>query len=162
MLGARFGRDAIGDAKHQVGIPGCRKSYGLRKDRRDAGTGHAVQALVPPVVSRDVQACDGGRAVDHLRDFLFERHAGDQVVDSLCNRQARVLVLRQRLAGLRQQRQAEHRRDNDGRNGFSGFHLTYPSSRRDAGDRNLCAGQSCGLRFELDLSRSACDCTDNY
>ena len=48
-----------------------------------ARRGHAVQALVPPVVRGHAEAVDGRRVVHHLPDLLFERHAGDEVLDPL-------------------------------------------------------------------------------
>jgi hypothetical protein len=58
-----------------------------------------VKALAPVVVGGDVEARDAGSCIDELRDFLFEGHAGDEVVDALLGGERGVEV-GQRLGGL--------------------------------------------------------------
>jgi len=77
MLRARLVRDGFCHLCHQADIPrGC-EADGLREDRGDARARDAVQALVPPTVSRDAEPLDRGRIVDHLRNLLLQRHPGD-------------------------------------------------------------------------------------
>ncbi len=60
VLGARLVRNGGGHVEKQVLIQGCRHTDGLRKHGGGAGTRHAVQAFVPPVVGRYTQTFNGG------------------------------------------------------------------------------------------------------
>ena len=53
-----------------------------------------MQSFVPPVVLRDAEPRNRRRGVHHLRDFLFERHARDEIIDALVQRERRVQVRR--------------------------------------------------------------------
>ena len=71
VLGAGLIGDRRGHAEDQVGIPRGGETDRHRKHRRAAGAGDAVQAFVPPVVSRNAEPLDGRRIVHHLRDLLL-------------------------------------------------------------------------------------------
>ena len=61
-------------------IPSGRRADGLRKNRRVAVVGDAVQRFAPIIVSRKSKPPNRRRAVLQLRDFFGERHAADQIV----------------------------------------------------------------------------------
>ena len=105
VFGARFVGDGRGHAKHQVGIPGGGYADGFGKDGGAAGTCHAMQALVPPVVGWNAQAVDGRRSAQQLRSFLFEGHPREEIVHALFDGLGGVLV------GLRGQWQAGNRQE---------------------------------------------------
>ena len=88
--GPRFVGDPGGDPQHEVCVPGRGEGDRLREDRGAPGPRHAVQRLVPPGERRDPQPPDGRRALDHERDLLVERQAGEEVVDPLLDRQVGV------------------------------------------------------------------------
>ena len=79
ILRAAFGGNGIADAFHQCRIERGSEADGLRKDRGPAVSAHAVQSFVPPVVRLYAEPWDARRLVHHLRNFLFERHLGDDV-----------------------------------------------------------------------------------
>jgi hypothetical protein len=79
MLRARLVTDDGADLVHQRHVEGCGHPDRLRKDRRGARSGDAVQALVPPVVFGYTEPWDRRRAVHQLRDLLVERHARHEV-----------------------------------------------------------------------------------
>ena len=87
VLGARFGGDGLAHAMHKAGVPGGGHADDLREVGGVAGEGDAVQTLVPPVVFGNAEPRDGGRVVAHLRDLFLERHATDEVVDALIDRE---------------------------------------------------------------------------
>ena len=72
VLGARLGGDGVGDAVHQVGVPGGGEPDGLREDGGLAGARDAVQRFVPPVVGGDAEARDA-RARSSASAGLFRR-----------------------------------------------------------------------------------------
>jgi len=74
MLGARFGRDGVGDFMNQWRVPGGGHADGLRKNGCDPGPGDTVKAFAPIIVSGHSEARDGRRAVAQLRHFFRERH----------------------------------------------------------------------------------------
>jgi hypothetical protein len=49
-----------------------------------------MQPLVPPVVGRNAEALDLASRVLHLRDFLFQRHVGDQIGSARFGRGVRI------------------------------------------------------------------------
>jgi hypothetical protein len=94
MLRARFGGDDAGDLVHEFCVPCRGQTDRLRKDGRVTGSRDAVQGFVPPLVLRDAEPLDRRRGILHLQDFLFERHARDEIVDARLDREARVQVRR--------------------------------------------------------------------
>jgi len=83
IFGAGFGGDDVGEGMEEAGVPSCAETDGLRENSGETGARDAVKAFVPPVVSGNLQARDGGGNVLHLGDFFFEGHARDEVVDAL-------------------------------------------------------------------------------
>ena len=79
VLGARLVADRGGHLAHQRLVERRGHADRLGKHRRRARPGHAVQALVPPLVGRDAQARDGRCSVHELRDLLFHRHPRHEV-----------------------------------------------------------------------------------
>ena len=73
-------------------VEGGGEPDGLGEDGGDAGAGHAVETLVPPVVGGDPQARDGGRIVRELRDLLCGAHPRDEVPGSRLEVERQVLV----------------------------------------------------------------------
>ena len=67
VLGAGFDGDDFADLAEKGTVEGSGVADGLREERRVAGAGDAVEALVPPVVGGDVEAGDAGGGVDELR-----------------------------------------------------------------------------------------------
>jgi hypothetical protein len=80
MLGARLIANRLRDAMVMADIPGCRKANGLGKDRGLAGAGDAVQAFVPPVISRHPKPRNRWSIKHHLRHLFRQRQTRDQVV----------------------------------------------------------------------------------
>ena len=121
VLGPRLLGDDGRDAAHELLVEGRAEADGLREDRRDAGEGDAVEALIPPVVLGDAEARDGGRGVHHLRDLLFERHPRDEIVNAPGDGERCVFVRgRRRLpagASLRRSEQAEGAKQRRARGG---------------------------------------------
>ncbi len=79
ILRARFGRDRVGDSKHQIGVPrGCQADR-LRKHRGLPRPRHPVQRLVPPVVGGHAKLWNRRRVVLHLPDLLIQRHPVHQI-----------------------------------------------------------------------------------
>ena len=89
-------------AAHEFVVFGARF---VGKDGGAAGTCHAMQALVPPVVGWNAQAVDGRRSAQQLRSFLFEGHPREEIVHALFDGLGGVLV------GLRGQWQAGNRQE---------------------------------------------------
>ena len=94
VLGAGFVGYGLPDPVHERGIPRCRQTDGLGKDSGLAGTGHSVQALVPPDIPGDPQAPDRRGVVPYLRDLLFECHASQQVLNAVCQGSVGIQVQR--------------------------------------------------------------------
>ncbi len=91
ILGPCFVGDYFCRAKHGVCIERGRHTNSLGKDRGNARSGNAMQAFVPPIVGWNSKAVDGRGVVHHLADFLFQRHAADQVIYPHVDGQTRVL-----------------------------------------------------------------------
>ncbi len=83
IFGASFGGDHVGDAVDQIGIPGGRKTNGLREDGGISRARDAMQALVPPVIRGNDEARNRRRDVLHLRNLFLEGHARDKIVHAL-------------------------------------------------------------------------------
>src|SRR5687767_3029624 len=94
MLCACLGRDNVGDLVHQFCVPGRGEANGLWKHSRNARSGHAMQGLIPVVVSRNAETFNRWRSIPHLRDFFFKRQARQKIVDASRNRQVRIFVRR--------------------------------------------------------------------
>ena len=92
VLGARFGRDDVGHAVNEVGVPRGGEADGLRENSGMTGASDAVQAFVPPIVGGNTKARDGAGNVLHLRSLFFQRHARNQVVDALLHRKTRIQI----------------------------------------------------------------------
>ena len=60
VLGAGFIGDGGGDAEDEVLVPRGGEADGFGENGGASGAGDAVEALVPPVVGRHVEARDGG------------------------------------------------------------------------------------------------------
>jgi hypothetical protein len=69
----------------------------LRKHRRVAVGGHAVQSFTPPVVRRDAQPRDRWRGMHHLWGLFLERHARHEVIDASLEGQRRIAERQRRL-----------------------------------------------------------------
>jgi hypothetical protein len=91
-LGARLGADCGRDPAHERLVEGGGQADGLGEHGGDPLVGHAVQRLAPPVVGGDLQARDRGRRAAELGGLLVVRHARDEIVDALVDRQRRVQV----------------------------------------------------------------------
>ena len=100
MLGAALVGNRRGDLQHQVLIPGRGKADGLREDRRMARAGDPVQGLVPPIVFMQAKARNAGGLVIHLRGFLFQRHAADEIFGARFGAQGRVQIGRSLRRGI--------------------------------------------------------------
>jgi hypothetical protein len=100
VLGAGFIGDSLGYPMDELGIPCRRQADCLGKYGGQAGAGDAVEALVPPIVPGDIQSFNGRGIVDHLRDFFFQGHPGDQVIKPLLERQAGIFIRREPRTGL--------------------------------------------------------------
>ena len=83
VLGAGFGRDDGGLTVDEVGVPGGGHANSLREDSCVTVAGDSVERFAPPVIFRDIKAGNGDGVILHLRDFFFEGHAGDKVIDTL-------------------------------------------------------------------------------
>ena len=90
ILGAPLVADGGGDLLDQRRIPRGGHADGLREDGGAAVAGNAVQRLAPPVVGRDPQPRDGRCVEDKLAEFLFERHAADEIGDAVGKRLRRI------------------------------------------------------------------------
>ena len=78
--------DRPGDLLQQLRMPRRGHADALRKDRRDPGPSHAVQAFAPPVVLRDAQPLDRRREVAQLAELFVESHAREQVFHAALDR----------------------------------------------------------------------------
>ncbi len=74
---------------------------------------HTVQRLAPPIVRRDAQAWNRASLVDELGRLLRQRHAADQVIDALCDRQVGIEIGSgcRRIAGRGHRRQHGRQRN---------------------------------------------------
>ena len=91
VFGPRFRGDRVGDAMHEVNIPGRAQPDGFGENG-GASRRHTMQRLVPPVVDRYAETRNGWRAVLHLQYFFLERHAGYEVRRAPLRRQVRILI----------------------------------------------------------------------
>ncbi len=80
VLGAKLGRDDLCRLVHPLGVPGGGHADRLRKDRRDACAGDAMESFVPPVVGGHAEPRNRGRGVPGLARLLLEGHARDQIL----------------------------------------------------------------------------------
>ena len=64
----------------EVLIENGRQTDGLGEHSRRAGTGNAVEGLIPPVVGGDAQTGDGGRVKAQLSGLLLQRHLGNELM----------------------------------------------------------------------------------
>ena len=86
-LGAEFGRHRVAHGLEQFRVPGRRHTDGLRKDRGDACTRHAVQPLIPPIIFGYAKPGDGGGGMAELCRLFLQRHARNDVCGTLlCRR----------------------------------------------------------------------------
>ncbi|OPZ12373.1 MAG: hypothetical protein BWZ06_01534 [Bacteroidetes bacterium ADurb.BinA261] len=79
MFGSRFVGNRCGDIEHFVGIPHGSHPDCLRKDGCQSRTCHAMQAFVPPVVSRNSQSLDCRRIVEHQTHLFFQCQTRKQI-----------------------------------------------------------------------------------
>ena len=61
-------------------VKGGTKGYRLRKDRGPPVAPHTVETFTPPVVGFDTEMLDGRTLIHQLRDFLTDRHSGDNLL----------------------------------------------------------------------------------
>src|SRR5438270_10394754 len=94
VFGTGFGRDDIGDAIDEVGVPGCGEADGLRENGGDSRARDAVQALVPPVIGGNSKARVGASNVMELGGLFLQRNAGIQIIGARFNGNAGVRVVR--------------------------------------------------------------------
>jgi len=78
MLGAGFVGNDFRRAGDQLDVESGGHADGLGKDGRAPGASHAVQAFVPPIISRDIEPWNGRRLVEHLRDLFRQSHLRDE------------------------------------------------------------------------------------
>ena len=86
ILGTALVGDGGGDALDERGIPGRGHADRLRKYGGAAIAPNAVERLAPEVVRRDAQAGDRRGIMPHLRDFLLQGHACQEVAHTLSDR----------------------------------------------------------------------------
>ncbi len=79
VFGSRLIRDRIRHLVNQGHIPGCGNPDRLGKHGRSAGTGNAMQGLIPPVIGRYTQPFNRNGIIQHGADLLSQSHSGDQV-----------------------------------------------------------------------------------
>jgi len=83
VFGAGFVGDGGCHAVLHVLIPSRGEADRLWEYSCRPGAGHAVEALVPPVVFGDTEPGDGRGGVHHLANLFFESHAANEVVHPL-------------------------------------------------------------------------------
>jgi hypothetical protein len=83
VLGTRFGGDGLAHAMHKARVPSGGHADDLWEVRGVARKSDAVQTFVPPIVFRYAEARNSGGVIAHLRDFFFQSHATNEVVNSL-------------------------------------------------------------------------------
>ena len=79
VFGPGFGGNGIGNGVDQRNIPGGRHADGLRENGCDAGAGHAMETLVPIIISRHAQPRNGRGGIAQLRGFLGEGQPPDEI-----------------------------------------------------------------------------------
>ena len=135
-LGTRLGRGHRADLFQKLAVPGRRQPDGLRKHRRVAAAGDAVQTLVPPLVGRHAQARNRRSGVHRLRDFLLARHLRHQRRRTLLGlvrvyrRHRR--YQRQHPPGCNQARKDGAAKEHGHGQRFSGAWLNVQRGRKDA------------------------------
>src|SRR5579871_773263 len=92
VFGAEFGADDVADLAHEGLVESGGHADGLWKDSGSPGAGYAVKTFIPPVVFGNAKARNSGGSVSKLGDFLFERHARDEIVDAPVERNRWVFV----------------------------------------------------------------------
>ena len=78
VLGAGFGGNNLRHLAVEILVKNGRHTDGLGEHRGRAGTGHAVERFVPPVVGRHAQAGNGRRVETELRGLFFQGHLRDK------------------------------------------------------------------------------------
>ncbi len=79
VLGPSFVGDGGGHLLQEGSVERGGEPDGLGKDRGRSRPRHAVKALVPPLVGRDLEPRDRRGVVRELRDLLFRGHARHEV-----------------------------------------------------------------------------------
>jgi len=82
VLRPSLGGNGVGGLVEHAGIPHRRQSDRLGKRGGQPRAGDTVQALVPIIIGRNLEAGNGCGGVDHLPQLLAERQAPDQIVDA--------------------------------------------------------------------------------
>ena len=75
---ACLGRNRVSNTPQQIGVKRRRHPDCLWENSRRPGTGDAVQSLIPPVISGDMQLLDCRCVIPQLADFFVKRHFFDQ------------------------------------------------------------------------------------
>ena len=106
VLGPGLVRDDAGHLVHERLVEGGGEADRLREDGGDAGPGHPVEALVPPLVGGHAQARDRRRLVRELGDLLLDAHPRHEVAGPGLEVEVGIQVGRRRL-GLAPDRDPE-------------------------------------------------------
>ena len=83
IFAAGLNADGVADLLHHVLVKGGGHADRLGEHGSGACAAYAVDALAPPVVSRDAQTLDGGGPAQHLADLLVQGHLRDKVGSTL-------------------------------------------------------------------------------
>ena len=110
MLGTRLITDCSGNIVHQCRIKTGRQTNGLGEHGGGASTRHAVQGLIPPFVSRNIQTWYGFGTVGQLQNFFFQRHVRHQIGGAFI--EAAIQIVIDRCIGQRCCRQQQRQRGN--------------------------------------------------